>query len=95
MYKRQNEDIESSEQACAAIKVTQHKVDLKSIRLSENSPIVGIPLGKTNIQKDFYSMIVKVQRAEDEFLQPDRDTILRPGDIIWVVGDPAFFDKMK
>lgn len=93
--KRLNEDIESSESACSAVKTTQHKVQLKSIRLTDKSPIVDIPLGTTNIQKDYYSMIVKVQRTEDEFLQPDRDTILRPGDIIWVVGDPEYFDKMK
>ncbi len=93
--KRLNEDIESSEQACNTVKVTQHKVELKSIRLSEKSPIVDIPLGRTNIQKDYYSMIVKVQRSEDDFLQPDKDTVLLAGDIIWVVGDPAYFEKMK
>lgn len=93
--KKLNEDIESSEQACSAVSVTQHKVELKSIRLTEHSPIAGIPLGQTNIQKDYYSMIVKVQRGEDEFIQPGADMILRPGDAIWVVGDPAYFDKMK
>lgn len=93
--KKLNEDIESSEQACSAVSVTQHKVELKSIRLTEHSPIAGIPLVQTNIQKDYYSMIVKVQRGEDEFIQPGADMILQPGDAIWVVGDPAYFDKMK
>ncbi len=93
--KKLNEDIESYEHACNAMSVTQHKVELKSIRLTGHSPIVGMPLGQTDIQKDYYSMIVKVQRGEDEFLQPGPDMVLRPGDAIWVVGDPAYFDEMK
>lgn len=109
-----NFDIEVAEIAASKVHPHQQKVELKSLRLTENSPIVEIPLGKTNIQKDFYSMIVKVQRNPDsinpedssdsspessplepEFFQPDRETVLHPGDTIWVVGDPAFFDKMK
>ena len=93
--KKLNEDIEASEHACSAVKVTQHKVELKSIRLTEQSPIVGMPLGQTNIQKDYYSMIVKVQREEDEFIQPEADMVLQAGDAIWVVGDPSYFDKMR
>ena len=69
--------------------------ELKSLKLTEKSPIIGLPLGDTNIQKDYYSMIVKIQRGEDEFIQPAPQTVLRAGDIIWVVGDPEFFDKMK
>ncbi len=93
--KKLNEDIEAFEQACCSVAPTQHKAELKSIRLTDSSPIVGMPLGKTNIQKDYYSMIVKVQRGEDEFIQPGADMVLRPGDAIWVVGDPDYFDKMR
>jgi len=90
-----NEDIEAAKAAVAAIPVHQHKVELKSILLSENSPIINIPLGHTDIQKDYYSMIVKIQRGESEFLQPMPDTVLRAGDTIWIVGDPEFIPKMK
>ena len=40
-------------------------------------------------------MIVKVQRGEDEFEQPDSTTVLREGDIVWVVGDASLIDGMK
>ena len=93
--KQLNEDIEMAEYIAAAHPTNQHKVELRNLKLTENSPIVNHRLGDTNIQKDYYSMIVKVQRGEDDFFQPDRDTILLPGDVIWVVGDPEFFDKMK
>lgn len=95
--KRLNEDLEECARANNTVAVTQHKVDLASIKLTEDSPIIGKPLSQTNIQKDYYSMIVKVQRAESEsgFEHPSPNMELHPGDIIWVVGDPAYFSKMK
>lgn len=93
--KHLNEDIEEARVAYATLPRMQHKAELKSLKLTEKSPIIGLPLGDTNIQKDYYSMIVKIQRGEDEFIQPAPQTVLCAGDIIWVVGDPEFFDKMK
>ena len=95
--KRLNEDLEQSARACAAMTVSQHKVDLASIKLTDRSPIIGKPLSQTNIQKDYYSMIVKVQRADsdEDYEQPSPHMILKAGDVIWVVGDPAYFKKMK
>lgn len=93
--KQLNSDIEEARQTATAAPVSQRQVELQPIQLSETSPIVGIPLGKTDILHDFYSMIVKIQRGADEFLQPASDTILTPGDIIWVVGDPDSISKMK
>lgn len=49
--KKLNEDIEAFEQACCSVAPTQHKAELKSIRLTDSSPIVGMPLGKTNIER--------------------------------------------
>ena len=89
-----NEDIECWRKSAVAPAV-QPKVELSSIKLSDNSPIVGIPLGQTDIQKDFYSMIVKIQHGEDDFIQPTPDVVLHAGDIIWVVGDPSQFNRMK
>jgi len=36
-----------------------------------------------------------VQRGKDEFEQPGPSTILREGDIVWVVGDASRIDAMK
>lgn len=73
----------------------QRKVELRSIKLSDRSPIIGMPLRQTNIQKDYYSMIVKIQRNEDDFIQPEPQAVLQAGDVIWVVGDPDRIDGMK
>lgn len=93
--KRLNDDIERDEKAYRSVEVFSSKVELKSIELTSSSPVINIPLGDTDIRRDFYCMIVKVQRGEDTFEQPDADTILREGDIVWVVGDPDRMDLMK
>ena len=93
--KRLNDDIERDEKAYKNLDVYASKVDFKHFMLTEKSPIINIPLGKTNIRKDYYCMIVKVQRGEDVFEQPDADTVLREGDIVWVVGDPDKMELMK
>ncbi|MDE7412261.1 MAG: cation:proton antiporter [Muribaculaceae bacterium] len=92
--KKLNEDIEASRNVTTTHTV-QPKVELQSITLGDTSPIIGMPLGKTEIQKDYYSMIVKIQRGEDTFIAPTPDVVLKQGDTIWVVGDPSQFDRMK
>ena len=93
--KRLNDDIESAENAFRSVQVTQPEIELRSIRLTDKSPIINVPLGKTHLHSDYYSMIVKVQRGENEFEQPGPNTVLREGDIVWVVGDSSRIDKMK
>ncbi|MCH5225443.1 MAG: cation:proton antiporter [Muribaculaceae bacterium] len=93
--KRLNDDIERDEKAYRALDVYTSKVDIGSITLSETSPVANKSLGETNILKDFYCMVVKVQRGEDVFEQPGPDTVLRPGDIVWLVGDPNKMEEMK
>lgn len=93
--KKLNDDIESAEKAFKSVTVTQPEIALRNIKLSATSPIINIPLGETNIHGDYYSMIVKVQRGEDEFEQPGPSTVLKEGDIVWVVGDASRIDAMK
>lgn len=93
--KRLNDDIERDEKAYKSLEVFSSKIELRSIALSAASPVINIPLGKTDLRKDYYCMIVKVQRGDDVFEQPGADTILREGDIVWVVGDPEKIDEMK
>ncbi len=93
--KRLNDDIEDSEKMLKAVPSYQPEMALRSIKLSASSPIINIPLGETNLHSDYFSMIVKVQRGEDEFEQPGPATVLHEGDIVWVVGDASRIDSMK
>lgn len=92
---RLNEDLEKSEQAQMALNVKQPDVELKSIRLTSHSPLIDKPLAQTDMRHDYYSMIVKVHRQGEGYLQPEPNLELQAGDVIWVVGDPSQFDKMK
>lgn len=89
-----NEDLDAATKAGIMLNIKQNPVDLSSIRLEADSPIVGVPLKNTDILHDYYSMIVKIKRGDD-FIQPLPDVTLQPGDVVWVVGDPEYADRMK
>ncbi len=93
--KRLNDDLERDEKAFRAVQPFQTEMELRSIRLSDKSPIVNIPLGHTNLRADYSCMIVKVQRGDDEFENPGPTTVLKAGDVVWVVGDTTRIDSMK
>ena len=89
-----NDDIERDEQHFTEHVCGYRRVELKSILLTPTSPIVNVPLRDTNIREEFRSMLVKVHRDNDYF-EPRPDTILRPGDVVWVVGDIDYITRMK
>ena len=93
--KRLNDDIERDAANAMRKAPDRPPVELRSIRLTENSPLVGRPLSETHMRRDYYSMIVKIQRDEDLFVQPEPTTVLEPGDVVWVVGDASRFDKLR
>lgn len=93
--RRLNEDIETAHKAAAQHQLApQEHVDLASIKLGPNSPAVGKQIRDTDFLHDFSAMIVKVKR-DDEFNDPMPDFRLAPGDVLWVVGDPNYFPKIK
>lgn len=70
-------------------------IELKSILLTKNSPIIDRPLYETDLRKDYFCMVISVQRGDREFIIPNPSTVLKADDLLWIVGDPAQFDKMK
>ncbi|MDE7402968.1 MAG: cation:proton antiporter [Muribaculaceae bacterium] len=89
-----NEDLEKAHKNVQEIVQKQKPVELTSIKLSETSPIVKKALRDTDLLHDYSSMLVKMQRNE-VFTYPDPDMVLQPGDVIWVVGDPDYFEAIK
>ncbi len=70
-------------------------IQLKSILLTPESPIIDRPLYETDLRNDYFCMVISVQRGDSEFINPSPSTVLQAGDLLWIVGDPAQFDKMK
>lgn len=90
-----NDDIEAEKKALETRHLVQPQVELSNIRLTESSPIIGVPLAQTDIRGKYYSMLVKIQREGEGYLQPEPQMRLQAGDVVWLVGDPSQFDKMK
>lgn len=94
--KRLNDDLERDEAALMRdTPASNPEVVLRSLRLSPSSPIIDRPLGETHIRRDYYAMIIKIMRGDEEYIQPDSSTVLRAGDLVWFVGDASRLDKMK
>jgi CPA2 family monovalent cation:H+ antiporter-2 len=88
-----NLDLELAREAIKHSPSKHRQVELSGVLLTENSSIIGIPLAETDLLHDFSSMIVKVKRDE-QFFDTHPGLILQPGDMVWVVGDPIFVDKI-
>lgn len=90
-----NDDIETEKKAHENREIHRPQVELSSIKLTENSPIINIPIGDTDIRDKYYSMLVKIYRKDEGYLQPEPGLSLKAGDVVWLVGDPKQFEKMK
>ena len=89
-----NDEIERTARIATENTGSKPKIELRSIKLTDRSPIINKPLADTNIREDYESMLIKIMRG-DEYLQPTPQTELHAGDVIWVVGDTEVMDKMK
>ncbi len=91
--KRLNDEIDNVSHKKDSVRPTD--IELKSILLTDKSPIIDRPLFETDLRKDYFCMVISVQRDDNEFINPGPTTVLKAGDLLWIVGDPAQFDKMK
>ncbi|MDE6632270.1 MAG: cation:proton antiporter, partial [Muribaculaceae bacterium] len=91
--KRLNDAIDKVSQKKDSLRHTD--IELKSILLTQDSPIIDRPLFETDLRNDYFCMVISVQRGDSEFINPNPNTVLKAGDLLWIVGDPAQFDKMK
>ena len=59
------------------------------------SPLVGQSLATSNLRDGYSSLLVAVQRGDDEFIKPTGNVVFRPGDVLWLVGDMAKIEVLK
>ena len=64
-------------------------MQLYQVPIPENSPLAGVKIVDCGIRTRFRGLIVGIDRGKDDLLKPHTDLVLQPGDIIWVVGEPA------
>ena len=76
------------------MKQTQ-KMELVSVKLGPNSPLNGKTVADSHLTDKYYSMLVKIQRPDGEYIQPEANTTMEAGDVVWLVGDPQIIDKLR
>lgn len=76
---------------------SQQPVDVKftNFVLSDKSPLVGKRLGDTSLREDYKSMLVAVERGEEDFLDLTPEIVFEEGDKLWIVGDTTLMKKLK
>ena len=94
--KKLNDDIAAYERNAAAIDMKQtQKMELVSVKLGPNSPLNGKTVADSHLTDKYYSMLVKIQRPDGEYIQPEANTTMEAGDVVWLVGDPQIIDKLR
>lgn len=71
------------------------EVKFTHFAISENSPLIGKKLSEVRLREDYASLLVSLQRNEDEYLSPTPELVFDAGDVIWIVGDPEQYQKLK
>ena len=63
--------------------------------IGEHSSIVGVKLENARLREDYGALLVAVQRGPDDYISPTPDLTFRPGDILWIVGNPKQLASLK
>ena len=71
------------------------EVKFTHFTISEHSPLIGQELKNARLSEDYESLLVAVQRGEDNFITPTPSLMFYPGDILWIVGDPKRLEAIK
>ena len=73
----------------------QAEVKFTHFTVAFESPLVGQSLATSNLRDGYSSLLVAVQRGDDEFIKPTGNVVFRPGDVLWLVGDMAKIEVLK
>lgn len=71
------------------------KMDFTSIVLTAGSPVVGKPVGELDLRGRYSAMLVSIERKDGVFEKPTAESVLQPGDNIWVVGDKQLIRQLS
>ena len=82
-----------SSKATAANETTE--VRFTHFELTDSSPLVGKRLGDTSLREDYKSMIVALDRGDEDFIDITPEIVFQAGDEIWIVGDKTLMKKLK
>ncbi len=89
-----NDDIESYEKVAVPDSSAIPSVELVSVKLSANSPVLNKKLSECDIPNTYNAMLIKLIRGE-EHLQPLPEIVLCQDDLLWLVGNPKDIENIR
>ena len=92
---RLNTDIEGFRQAYEALPVSECEPELRSIRLTERSGLIGKTLRSSRIRDDHFSMVVRVTDALGNDMPLRPDLVFEQGQTVWLVGDKEALNSIN
>ncbi len=72
----------------------QHFFGLTSVHLDDTHPLVGKSIRESQLRETVLGLVVGIERGGQRMLNPDSQTTLAAGDLIWLVGDLNKIHKM-
>ena len=63
--------------------------------IAYDSALVGRSASSIKMRDNYSSLLIAIQRGENEFLKPDGSELFKAGDVLWIVGDSGMIEKMK
>ena len=69
--------------------------ELRSVAVSEEAPLSGKTLRECAIRERFGVMVVGMEHQGKRILNPETDQRIRPGDLLWIVGETQKLDELQ
>lgn len=70
-------------------------VEFTHFVLSSKSPLIGKKLAEARLRDDYKSLLVALERGEENYLSPTPDLVFAEGDVMWIVGDKEKMEKLR
>ncbi len=67
---------------------------MTSVLLTDDSVLIGKSATTANLRREYAALVVALQRGE-EYVPVDGSECFRPGDVVWLVGDPRLLTPLK
>lgn len=64
------------------------------IEIESRSPYIRKSIKNSNIRKRYFGTIIGIERGNLPIVSPDVDTIIRKGDILWLMGDYRMINRL-
>jgi CPA2 family monovalent cation:H+ antiporter-2 len=62
-------------------------VGLQRIVVDEYTKLKGLTIHDSGIREKTDGLVIRVERADQHFINPSSNTLLEWGDVIWIVGN--------